>query len=120
MDKVIINGLTLYGHHGVDKIEQELGQKLYIDIELRGDLSKACLSDNIKDTINYKEVYKVVARIADKKRYNLLEALAEDVARAIIERFRPDEVMVRIRKPHAPIEGVVDHVGCEIIRRGGG
>lgn len=118
MDKIIINGLTLYAHHGVDEREQAVGQRFYIDIELRGDLSRAGRSNEIKDTIDYREVCEIVTDVVKGKRYHLLEALADDVARRLLQRFRPTEVMVRIRKPNPSIDGLVDYVGCEVIRGG--
>jgi dihydroneopterin aldolase len=118
MDRIIIDGLTLYGHCGLDEKERELGQKFLIDIEVGYDLSKAGRTDNLKDTIDYKEICKLATRIVKEKRYHLLEALAHDLAERITQHFKPREVMVRIRKPHPPIDGIVDWVGCEVRRYG--
>ena len=49
------------------------------------------------------------------KKYFLLEALANTIAKGIM-RARPvvDSVIVRVRKPHPPVKGVVDYVEVEI------
>jgi len=117
-DKIIISGLVFYGHHGVSKEEQELGQKFFIDLEMRCDLGQAGRSDDVADTVDYKEVYQAIVECEKGKSYRLLEALAEDVARMILDRFSVCEVMVRVRKPHVPIHGLVDYVACEIVRSG--
>ncbi|MBU1488006.1 dihydroneopterin aldolase [bacterium] len=119
-DKIIISGLVFYGHHGVSKEEQELGQKFFIDLEMRCDLVRAGRSDNVADTVDYKEVYQAIRECEKGKNYRLLEALAEDVAKLILDRFPAvEKVMVRVRKPHVPIHGLVDYVACEIIRSRG-
>lgn len=115
-DKIIISGLVFYGHHGVSKEEQELGQKFFIDLEMRCDLSQASRSDDVADTVDYKEVYQAIRECEKGKNYRLLEALAGDVAKLILDRFSVEEVMVRVRKPHVPIHGLVDCVACEIVR----
>jgi dihydroneopterin aldolase len=116
MDKIIISGLTVYGYCGVSQEEQKAGQKLLIDIELTSDLSRAARTDRLKDTIDYKRVSGFVAEVLKEKKYHLLEALAEDLAKAILHSFGPQEVRVRVRKYHAPIGEIVDWVGCEVIR----
>lgn len=115
-DKIIISGLVFYGYHGVEEKERKLGQKFFVDVELRLDLSRAGQSDDLADTVNYKEVYQAIRECEKGKNYRLLEALAEDVAKLILDRFPVKEVMVRVRKPHVPIHGLVDYVACEIIR----
>lgn len=115
-DKIIIKGLVFYGHHGVSEKERELGQKFFVDLEMKLDLKRAGESDDVGDTVDYKEVYRVIREHEKGKSFYLLEALAEDVARVVLERFNVKEVVVRVRKPHVPIEGLVDYVACEITR----
>lgn len=116
-DKVIIKGLVFYGHHGVTDSERELGQRFSIDLEMRLDLKKAGKSDDVSDTVDYKEVYHAIREHEKGKSFRLLEALAEDVARVVLERFPIEEVLVRVCKPYVPIEGLVDYVACEVVRR---
>lgn len=116
IDKIIISGMVFYGYHGVDKAEQELGQRFLIDIELGIDLRIAGKSDQIEDTVDYKSIYDLVKRIEQGKKYQLLEALASDIAEVILDNPRIEDVLVRIKKPQVPISGIVDYAAVEIIR----
>lgn len=116
LDKIIISGIVFYGYHGVTLAEQELGQKFLVDIELYLNLKPASISEHLSDTIDYKEVYNLVKGIEQKKKYKLIEALASDIAEAILDQTNAKEVFVRVRKPQVPIAGVVDYVAVEIRR----
>jgi len=49
------------------------------------------------------------------KKYYLLEALANTIAKGLLHEFSAlQKVMVRVRKPHPPVKGVIDHVEVEI------
>lgn len=117
MDKILLNNLGFYGYHGVLKEESVLGQKFFIDIELYIDTKKAGLSDNMYDSVSYAEVYEIVKNITQNKRFNLIEALAENIALSVFDKFELiKEIMVRIKKPEAPVNGIYDYFGVEIRR----
>jgi len=115
-DKIILSGLQFYGRHGVFAEEKAMGQKFIIDVELNLDLQKAGTTDDITRTPNYADIYSVVKNITTRKNFNLIEALAEAIAGEILASYRVDCVTVRVRKPHAPISGIFDYMGCEIVR----
>ncbi|MEW5767828.1 MAG: dihydroneopterin aldolase [bacterium] len=116
MDKIIISGIVFYGYHGTSEAERELGQKFHLDVEIKADLSLAGRSDRLEDTIDYQKVYWLVKEVERDKKYRLLEALAEDIASAILKQFPVQEVLVRIKKPQVPLAGLVDYVAIEIVR----
>ncbi|MGM0501713.1 MAG: dihydroneopterin aldolase [Bacillota bacterium] len=117
MDKILLNNLAFYGYHGVLDEEQELGQKFFIDVELSADLSLAGTTDDLKQAVNYAEVYQVIKEICEEEQYDLLEALAENMAQKILEQFElVQEVQIRVKKPEAPIEGIFDYAGVELKR----
>lgn len=118
MDKIIMKNLAFFGYHGVLKEENVLGQKFFVDIELYTDLKKAGISDAVEDTINYAEVYDQVKNIVENERFNLLEALAENIGMTILDSFSMvKEICVSIRKPEAPVNGIYDYFGVEIRRK---
>ncbi|GIX45795.1 MAG: dihydroneopterin aldolase [Candidatus Tectimicrobiota bacterium] len=96
--------------------EQALGQRFEVDVELGLDLRPAAQHDDLARTINYAEVYDTVKRLVEGERFALLEALAEAIAVQVGRRFAPQRVRVCVRKPHAPIAGILDHVAVEIER----
>lgn len=117
MDRIIMKNLAFFGYHGVMEEEKTLGQKFFLDIEIYADLSKAGESDDVLDTIHYGEVYDVIKNIVEQKRFKLIEALAENIASSVLEKFtKIEEINVVVRKPEAPIAAIFDYVGVEIRR----
>lgn len=117
MDKILLNNLGFYGYHGVLKEESVLGQKFFIDIELYVDTKEAGQTDDMNKSVSYAEVYDVVKDVAENKRFNLIEALAENIAVEVLEKFNlVEKIMVRIKKPEAPVNGIYDYFGVEIRR----
>lgn len=116
MDVIRLLNLVFYSYHGVEKFEKEKGQRFEIDIELFLDLKKAGQSDRLEETIDYSRVYQIVEEIVIEDEYNIIEALAESIAQTLLSQFNVQEVVVRVRKPHVTIHGILDSVEVEIIR----
>ncbi len=116
-DKIIMQGMEFYGYHGVLPAEQEIGQLFLVDLELATYLEHPGRLDDVSETIDYSEVYGLVEKIMTEERCNLIEALAERISQAVLSRYSVEEVMVRVKKPHAPLGGSFEYVGVEI-RRG--
>ncbi len=112
---VSLVNIRLYGYHGASENERELGQRFEIDVDIRADLSEAVATDDMKKTVNYEAVYRLVESEVVNEKYHLLEAMADKIARDIIEKFDVIEVVVRIRKPSVPIAGSIDHVEIEVV-----
>ena len=113
---VSLVNIRLYGYHGASENERELGQRFEIDVEIRADLAEAVATDDMKKTVNYEAVYKLVESEVVNEKYHLLEAMADKIARDIIDQFDVIEVIVRVRKPSVPIAGSIDHVEVEVVR----
>ena len=117
MDKIILKDMAFYGYHGLLKEESVLGQKFFIDIEIETSTKEAGINDDFTKTINYAEVYEITREFTEDKRFNLIEALAENIAAEVLNRFDiAHSVMVRIRKKEAPVKGIFDYMGVEIRR----
>ncbi len=114
MALIRINNIKLYGKHGWAPEEKLLGQKFEIDIEINADISDAIQNDDLQKTVDYSLVYKIIKEIFIEKNYHLIEAVGNKIAKSILELDRVNSVTVRIRKPHAPIDGVFDNVEVEI------
>jgi dihydroneopterin aldolase len=115
-DTIQIRNMQFYGRHGVNPEEQSLGQRFEVDVDLRLDTRAAGLRDDLHQTINYAHVYRAVKRIVEEERFALIEALAETIASHLGRQFGPDAIRVCVRKPHAPVKGVLDYVAVEIER----
>ncbi|MBI3990158.1 MAG: dihydroneopterin aldolase [candidate division NC10 bacterium] len=116
MDRIVLQGIRFYGHHGATEAEQTLGQRFQVDVELGLDLRPAGGSDDLQATVNYALVHRLVVEVGTQERFHLLEALAERIAQVILERFPVKEVKVRACKPSPPLQGELGFVGVEIVR----
>ena len=118
MDKIYIRDLEFIGYHGVFGEEKKLGQKFYVTLELITNLRDAGLNDDILKTTHYGEVAKTVEKIFFSKKYDLIETLAEDIAREILLNFNLiSELKLEIKKPWAPVGIPLDNVAVEINRK---
>jgi 7,8-dihydroneopterin aldolase/epimerase/oxygenase len=111
---IFIEGLEVYGHHGVTHEEQVLGQRLLYDVRLTIDDCDAAYTDDVADTVDYTEVIDVIVDVATTGSYSLLERLAQLTAEAIIRRFPVDEVWVQVTKPHPPVACALDSVAAAV------
>lgn len=117
MDKILLSNLSFFGYHGVLAEESVLGQKFFVDIEMFMDLKLAGETDNLDYTVNYAKVYDIAKEYCEGRPFQLIEALAHNIAMKILKNFPVEEVMVRIRKPEAPIRGIFDYAGVEVRRK---
>ena len=121
MDKIILKNLSFYGYHGVLSEENVLGQKFFVDIDLYLDLKIAGDSDDVENTVNYAEVYNIAREIVENQQFKLIESLAENIANKVLKDFQVvKEIVIRIRKPEAPVNGIYDYFGVEIRRKNNG
>lgn len=116
MDKIMARGLTFTACHGVLAAEKVTPQIFMVDLDLLMDLHAAGISDDLKDTVSYAEVYEQVKKIVEEESYNLLEALAENIAASLLYRFPLQGVEVTVYKPNAPVNGKFDHFAVKINR----
>jgi dihydroneopterin aldolase len=94
---VEIRGLRLFGRHGVHAHEKEHGQDFVFDVEL--DVGERGISDRLEDAVDYRAVAVAVQEVSDARSFDLLEALADEVAQELLRRFAADGVRVRVEKP---------------------
>jgi len=101
-DCIQIRGLRCRTYVGIEDWEQRDRQEVRIDIELRADLSAAGASDRIESTVNYRSVSKRTLALVEGGRFQLVERLAESVARMVLEEFPAVQaVRLRVEKPGA-------------------
>lgn len=117
-DKIVIRDMHFYGYHGVFDSERELGQRFEVDVELHLDLRVIGRSDDLEMTVNYVDVYTIVKELVEEREFHLVEGLAEAIAEEILTAYDLERVVIRVRKPHAPIGGVTAGVEVEIEREG--
>jgi len=110
-----LRNAVFYAYHGVLLDEQNLGGKFEVDVDLHCDLARGAESDHLQDTVNYERVYDCIRTLVLDKRHFLLESLAISIGKGILKNFsKVNSVTIRVRKPGAPVRGVIDHVEIEL------
>ncbi len=110
--------MAFYGYHGVLPEETRLGQRFYVDVILELDLKKAGERDDLKETVNYADVYRVCLDIVEGNKYKLIEAVTEKIAETILRQFEKVQACtIKVIKPDPPIPGHYESVAVEITRR---
>ncbi len=110
-----IRNAVFYAYHGVLTEEQNLGARFELDVDMYCDIAAAAETDALKHTVDYAKVYSYIQRVVGKKKYRLIETLANTIAQGLLKEFTNlEKVQVRVRKPHPPLNGVVDCVEVEV------
>lgn len=96
-----IKNLRLRAIIGINDWEREHEQDVIINIEAEYDGEKGARTDDIRHTVNYRNITKRVARLVAQSKCGLLEALGHQIREAVMEDERIQRVSVEIDKPHA-------------------
>lgn len=113
--RIELKNLVFFAYHGVLEEEARLGQRFNIDVLLTLQDGLEFAADTTRQTVNYVEVYVVVKEIVEKKRFNLIERLAEALAGEILGKFgKVAEVTIKIKKPSVPVDCACDYFSVEV------
>ena len=110
-----IEGLEVYGHHGVPAEEKVMGQRLLFDVRMTMEQCRGAYTDGVGDTVDYTEVMDVITEVATVDSYSLLERLAQVCAETVLKKFPLlDEVWVQVTKPHPPVACALASVAAAV------
>jgi len=98
MSRISIVDLEVYYNVGVTDQERATPQRLLVTVDMNLDFSSASISDRIEKTINYQEVADELLKFGQNRNWKLLEKLVANIADFILARFKPQSVMVEIKK----------------------
>lgn len=101
MDIVFIENLKVPATIGVWEWEHRIKQNLILDIELGCDIQQAAESDEVANTVSYKDVAVRVYEFISESKFNLLETVAEKTAGLILDEFPVSRCKVKVSKPRA-------------------
>jgi dihydroneopterin aldolase len=111
---VELAGLEVRGRHGVEEDERTREQPFLYDIQVELPDPGA---DRIEETVDYREVAQLVREISEAQQFSLLEALADAVAEALLERFpQVEHARVRVRKPEVELGTPVEYSAATVER----
>nr|VFK39984.1 MAG: dihydroneopterin aldolase [Candidatus Kentron sp. TC]VFK50447.1 MAG: dihydroneopterin aldolase [Candidatus Kentron sp. TC]VFK55867.1 MAG: dihydroneopterin aldolase [Candidatus Kentron sp. TC] len=115
MDIIYLHGLRVDAIIGIFPWERQIRQTIFFDLDIAGDVRKAAATDRIEDATDYKAIARRIIDFVGKSEFQLVETLAEEVAKIVMEEFQAPWLRLRVNKVGA-IRGARD-VGV-VIERG--
>ena len=98
---ITITNLRLRTFIGFNEEEKTKQQDIVINAEIHYPANKLCLSDDVDNALNYKNICKKIIQHVESGRFLLLEKLTSDVLGICIDHSWVQYAQVRIDKPHA-------------------
>lgn len=115
MEKIFIQGLRVFGHHGVYENEKTEGQFFLVDCELETPFTQAVASDQLSDTVDYGDVCLFIQEHFSEHHYDLLEKAADELCTKLLFAFSAiTKLTLTLHKPNAPIPADFHSVGVYI------
>lgn len=113
--EIVLKNCAFFARHGVYTEEEVLGQRFYVDAKLLVKSDASLEDDSIDGTVDYGKAYLAIEKIVKGKRKKLIESLAYEIAKSLCKKFKMVEsATVTVRKPNAPVQGVLDGVEVTI------
>ena len=115
MDKILIRDLRLRCIIGIEEFERREKQDVRINVAIWSNLTEAAKTDDIRKSVDYKEITKRIIRLVEGSEFRLVETLAEKVAESCLEHSKVQKVRVTVEKPGAL--RFARSVGVSILRK---
>jgi 7,8-dihydroneopterin aldolase/epimerase/oxygenase len=113
-DKVLLSGIRIRPHLGVDASERNMAQDCDADVAIWGNCESGVSTDDLSKALDYTQILAKVLEIADCREYVLLETLAYSITKGVLQAFPVAKVSVKVRKRPASLAGKLDYVEVEI------
>lgn len=112
---ITLKNCAFFARHGVLDQENTLGQRFFVDAAMEVEAGDALESDLVEQTVDYGLAFALIERVVTGQQRKLIETLAFDIAKALCARFAQiRHVEITVRKPSAPVQGVLDHAEVRV------
>jgi dihydroneopterin aldolase len=116
-DRIVLAGMAFHERHGVNEREKVEPQRYEVDVELEVDTAAAGRTDDLAETVDYRDVHAAVRAVLEGPSVDLIETLAESIAERLLRAdARVGAVVVRVRKPEVRLGGPLEYAAVEIRR----
>jgi 7,8-dihydroneopterin aldolase/epimerase/oxygenase len=102
MSKITIVDLEVAYCVGVTEEERATPQRLLVTVDMSFDFTSAALSDRIERTINYQTMAEELLKFGEGRSWKLLEKLVNNVADWVLTQYKPEAVLVEVKKFSIP------------------
>lgn len=97
-DLITISDLEVHLHIGVPDAERANPQRLLLTVIMERDISRAAVSDDLTQTIDYGAVSRRLLAMGTNRSWKLIETLAIEIAELVLGEFKADGVTVEVKK----------------------
>jgi dihydroneopterin aldolase len=95
--RLFLSGIRADGRHGARDREKEEPQPFVVDLDLQVDAG----DDSIEATADYRDITETVRRVVEEGSFDLIETMADAIARRIASIAHVTEVTAVVHKPNA-------------------
>jgi 7,8-dihydroneopterin aldolase/epimerase/oxygenase len=114
MSSIKLKNIRTFSYHGCLVEESKIGSDYRVDLEIKTDLRKSMLSDELADTVDYVHLNKIVVEEM-AIRSKLLEHVAHRIIKRIFDELpQVSRANVAVSKINPPIGGDVEEVTIEM------
>ena len=114
--RLFLTGIRAEGHHGANPGEKDVAQELVVDLDVEVDVS----GDEIGATADYRVLIRTARETVERERFDLLENVADAVARAVVAHAGVRSATAIVHKPAAARSNDVQGVAAAAtVERGG-
>lgn len=114
MGTIKLKNIRTFSFHGCLEEEGKIGSDYRVDLEVKTDLRKSSLSDNLKDTVDYVVLNRIVVEEMDI-RSHLLEHVAHRIIKRIFDEIpEVSRIVLAVSKLNPPLGGDVEAVTIEM------
>ena len=115
MDKILLEGIRLDIRVGTTGEERSEPQLCGLDLALEADLKAAGRSGDLKHTVDYAAIFRLIEAHCAQNSFTLLEEVGQQVCDRIFDQYPVKSIKLRIRKLK-PFSSRLNAVGVELKR----
>jgi len=101
VDRIFLTDLRVEAVIGIWEWERRIRQTISLDLEMAADVRRAAATDDIEDALNYRSIAKRLAETVEASQFQLVETLAETLARIVVTEFGVPWLKLSVSKPGA-------------------
>ena len=115
IDTVILNGIRLNASVGTLSWERQVQQPVEVDVDAEVDTSALLQTGDLRNGVDFLAVIASVRGVVESGHIDLVEVMADRIARAVLDDTPAIRVRVQVRK-YSACAGAAHHVGVEVRR----
>lgn len=115
LDVVTLKAMRFHARIGVLPHEAEIAQSIEVDASLWVRRRKGEVT--LRDIVDYRRVYDLVADVISEGHVNFLEEVAERIAGRALDLDLVERVRIAVRKPHVALPGPLAYAEVALERK---